>query len=78
MCLGEGETEARSGLGTRGAGAGVNTALWESLGSQAGILGGSDISSYLEIFVRFKGLIQTFIIIKNLNSTRGFVCLCFL
>ena len=31
----EGETEARSGLGTRGAGAGVNTALWEYLGSQA-------------------------------------------
>ena len=44
MCLvREGETEARSGLGTRGAGAGGKTALWESLGTQADILGGADI-----------------------------------
>ena len=38
----EGETEARSGLGTWGAGTGVNNALWKSLGFQADILGGSD------------------------------------
>ena len=50
----EGETEARSGLGTRGAVAGVNTAQREYLGSQAGILGSEISSSFVEIFGQFE------------------------